>query len=235
MYVGDYVRRFKKEYGSTLCSEITGTDFDDDAQLRRYILTKSRGCVKLASKAASIMCDIIAQPHCEPDEFFRSLNRAFADNNFHCAHSVFVMASEELNIPPACPPNMLIPLNGGIGYSGGTCAALLGGCIGIGVVKGGDTSQGGALGVARRLILTLIQGKGAFNRLDLSPANDALLRCAELSKWFAKKFGSRTCRDIVKIDFHDKRRADEFFDRKIISNCVAMAKETARRAGELAR
>jgi hypothetical protein len=235
MRADEYVRRFKKESAGALCKEITGTNFDDDAQLRRYIVSKSRACVKLASKAASIMCDIIEQPHHEVDEFYLTINKAFADNDFNCAHSVFMLASEELDMPPALSLNMLMPLNGGIGYSGLTCAALLGGCMAIGIAKGGDTSQGGTLSLARRLILTLIQGKKAFNRLDLSPANDALLRCAELSKWFEKKFGSRACRDIIKIDFHDKRRSQEFFDRKIISKCISMAKEMAAKAAELAR
>ncbi|MBI5116393.1 C_GCAxxG_C_C family protein [Candidatus Poribacteria bacterium] len=235
MRADEYVRRFKKESCGALCKEITGTNFDDDAQLRRYIISKSRACVKLASKATAIMCDIIEQPHHEVDEFYLTLNRAFADNNFNCAHSVSTLVSEELGMPPTLSLNMLMPLNGGIGYSGLTCAALIGGCMAIGTAQGGDTSQTGAFRVLARILLTLIQGKKAFNRLDLSPANDALLRCAELSKWFEKKFGSRACRDIIKIDFHDKRRSQEFFDRKVISKCISVAKETATKAAELAR
>jgi hypothetical protein len=190
--------------------------------------------MKLASRGSSILCEILSQPQSEPDELRDSLNQSFSNQNFHCAHSVVMLASEELKVPPL-PPNMLIPLDGGIGYSGSTCAAMLGGCLAIGLVKGGDTSEGGTFGFVMRLALTLIQGGKAFNRLDLSPANDALLRCAELSKWFDKKFGSRICRDIIKTDFHNQRSALEFFDRKIISKCIGMAKETAAKAAELAR
>jgi hypothetical protein len=145
-----------------------------------------------------------------------------------------MLASEKLDIHPILPPNMVIPLNGGIGYSGSTCSALLGGCIVIGLRRGGDTSQGGTLAVMRRIVLTLLHGNAAFNRLDLSPANDALLRCAELSKWFGDRFRSRECHEIVKVDFHKENQAQTYFEENIVSKCMMMGEETAVKAAELA-
>ncbi|UCD58209.1 MAG: C_GCAxxG_C_C family protein [Candidatus Hydrogenedentota bacterium] len=235
MYAAEFVRRFSRECGSTLCRDIARTDFADDWQLRKYILAGSRKCIKLASKSASIMVDILNQTNREPDKLYRELNRRFSENDFHCGYSVARLASEELDINPMLPPNMLIPLNGGIGYSGSTCAALLGGCSAVGLVRGGDSSQTGTLMSFRRLALTLIQGSAAFNRLDLSPANDALLRCAELCRWFESRFHSLLCREIVQTDFRDRYHARRYFERNVISKCILMAEQTAAKAAELTR
>ena len=235
VYVSEYVRRFRAQAGSTLCRDIAETDFDDDKQLRRYILARSLNCVKLASRSASIMTDIIAGKRQTPGDRYYKLNKGFSDRQFHCAHSVVVRASEKLDVNPVLSPNMLIPLNGGIGYSGSTCAALLGGCILIGLQRGGDTSQTGTFSLLRRMLLTLIHGSTAFNRLDLSPANDALLRCAELSKWFDSRFRSHVCRELTKVDFGEEDQARRYFEEDIISKCILMGEETAAKAAELAR
>lgn len=234
-YVGEFVRRFMRQSGSALCRDIARTDFDDGWQLRKYILARSRNCVRLASRSAYMLADIIDGADKPPDELYYDLNRKFSDNNFHCAYSVVMLASEELDVNPVFPPNVLIPLNGGIGYSGSTCAALLGGCIVIGLKRGGDTSQAGTHAFLRRLLLTLIQGSAAFNRLDLSPANDALLRCAELCKWFESNFHSHLCREIIRTDFSDSQQARQYFEENIISKCISMAEETAAKAAELTR
>ncbi len=234
-YVAEFVRRFTKQSGGALCKDIAQTDFDDGWQLRKYILSRSRNCVKVASKSAYMLADIVGEADELPDDRYYDLNRKFSDNNFHCAYSVVMLASEELDMSPVFPPNALIPLNGGIGYTGSTCAALLGGCIVIGLKRGGDTSQTGTLALFRRLLLTLIQGSAAFNRLDLSPANDALLRCGELYKWFESKFHSHLCREITQTDFGDTEQARRYFEDNIISKCISMAEETAAKAAELTR
>ncbi len=234
-YVSEFVSRFTKESGSALCREISQTDFEDDRQLRKYILVRSRICMRLASKAATILADIISRTDHAPDESCRELNRSFSSKGFHCAQSVLVLASQQLDISPALPPHLLIPLDGGIGYSGSTCSALLGGCLLIGALRGGDTSQAGILTTLLRTIVVLIRGNAAFNSPDLSPANDALLRCAELLKWFEGKFGSSCCRELTETDFFDERQVGRFFERDAISQCVSMAEATAAKAAELTR
>ncbi|RJP74515.1 MAG: C_GCAxxG_C_C family protein [Candidatus Abyssobacteria bacterium SURF_17] len=233
--VNEFVQRFAERSGSTRCRDIAQTDFDDDRQLRRYVLGKSRTCVKLAGASASMLADIVDREQIHPGKHFVELTQRFSESNFHCAQSVVMLASEELGVAPVLPSTMLIPLNGGIGYSGSTCAALLGGCIVIGLQKGGDTSQTGMFTSVRRLLLTLIQGASAFHRLDLSPANDALLRCAELAKWFQTQFHSRLCREITEVDFQDEQQSWRYFEEGIISRCISMAQETAAKAAALAR
>jgi hypothetical protein len=233
--VGEYVQRFNGLAKGGFCSEIIRTDFDDDSQLRRYILTKSLGCVRLASRAAHILIDIISRADEMPGEHFYDLNREFSERNFQCAHSVLMLAADKVDANISLPGHMLIPLNGGIGYSGSTCAALLGGCMVIGMARGGDTSQVKMLSTFRRMGLTLVYGSKAFNRLDLSPANDALLRCAELAGWFRETYGSFRCREIADVDFGDDNLCRKFFERNGISKCAAMAEATSMKAVELAQ
>jgi hypothetical protein len=235
MYVSEYVRRFETLAQSGLCRDIIRTDFDDERQLRKYILTKSLGCVKLISRATGVLLDIVSRQGEAPDEHCYELNREFADRDFHCAHSVLMLAAERVDANLTLPPHMLIPLDGGIGYSGSTCAALLGGCMVIGLVRGGDTSQGSMLGTFRRMALTLIQGSAAFNRLDLSPANDALLRCAKLADWFKATFHSVSCREIAGVDFADDHQRGSFFEQDGMGKCVAMIQETTTKAVELSQ
>ena len=235
MNVDEYVRRFHELAKGSLCSEIIKTDFDNDWEIRKYILTKSLGCVRLASRAAHLLLDIISRTDETPGERCYELNREFDGRNFHCAHSVLMTAADKVETDVRLPAHMLLPLNGGIGYSGSTCAALLGGCMVIGLARGGDTSKGGMFSTLYRMGLTLVYGSKAFNRLDLSPANDALLRCAELAGWFNDRFGSIGCREIAGVDFGEENMGQEFFERDGVSKCAAMAEETAMKAVELAK
>ena len=235
MYVGEYVRRFGELAKSSLCRDIIQTDFDNEWQLRKYILTKSLGCVRLISRATHILTDIISRQNQVPGDQCYELNREFADKGFHCAHSVLTIAADRLNASLALPPHMLIPLDGGIGYSGSTCAALLGGCIVIGLERGGDTSQSSMLMTFRRMGLTLIYGSAAFNRLNLSPTNDALMRSAKLAEWFKERYHSFGCREIAGVDFGEEVMRGQFFEHGGISTCAAIAEETAEKAIELAR
>ncbi len=232
--VREFIRKFGANAGSSLCSKITRTDFDDERQLRKYILARSLGCIKLVATSAPELTDIIARDNDVPDARYQELNRRFSEKNFHCAHSVIVNASERLGVEPPFSPHALIPLNGGLGYSGSTCAALLAGCIVIGNRTGGDTRDNSIFKTFRRMILTLVQGSAAFNRLDLSPANDALLRCARLFDWFEDSFRSHLCREITGVDFEDDAGARDYFEGDIMSKCVSMAEQTAARAAELA-
>jgi hypothetical protein len=233
-HVGEYVRRFSEMAHGTLCHEIIQTNFDSDWELRKYILTKSLGCVKLIAGATSVLIDILGRRAQSPSEQCFDLNREFTERRFHCAQSVFLQATDRMTANLTLPPHMLAPLDGGVGYSGSTCAALLGGCMVIGLARGGDTSRAGMLGTVRRMGLTLIHGSAAFNRLDLSPANDALLRCAELAKWFKGTFHSLQCREITGTDFGDEAGKREFFEHDGISRCVEIAEKTAIAAAELA-
>lgn len=232
--VNRYVQRFSQTNGSVLCRDIARTDFTNDGAIRRYILTRSRVCIKAASRAAADMVGMIEATQQFPGERYSRLNDKFFQSDFHCAYAVVNRSSELLTLNQMIGPNILIPLNGGIGYSGGACAALLGGCIAIGLAAGGDTSETGMASSMKRIILTLISGASAFSRTDLSPANDALLRCSKLFRWFENKFGSSLCRELTKVNFDNPERANQYFQSGI-EQCKLMAAQTAEKAAETAR
>jgi hypothetical protein len=231
----EFLRRFQADSKGILCSDISGTDFGDDRQLRKYYLAKSRGCIKLASKSASLLVETVDEKNPPEVERFARLNSLFSESDFNCAHSTFTKASEQLGVGPALSLPMLVPLNGGIAYSGSTCGALLGGCLMIGLEKCGDMSQNSIPKTLRRITLAIVQGGAAFNRLDLSPANDALVRCAELLNWFKGAYDSSLCRELTQTDFDDETQAREYFERDLVSKCISIADETGAKAAQLAR
>jgi hypothetical protein len=168
-------------------------------------------------------------------EKLRELNNKFFEHDYHCAFSVVNQASELMPLTQMLGPNLLIPLNGGIGYSGSTCSALLGGCIAIGLARGGDTSQVGMATSIKRAVMTLLLGASAFTRLDLSPANDALLRCAKLYEWFELKFGATLCKKIIGFEFADTPCGIATPLDETIERCKLLGAATAEKAAELAR
>lgn len=231
----EYVRRFRQTFGSTLCREITGTDFDDSWQLRKYLLLKSGNCMKAISQSVSILIDIVEQTDGIQDTPVREVNRHFSEQQFHCAGSVVFKASEQLEEVQSLSPHTLIPFNGGIGYSGSTCGALVGGCLRIGLSRGIGISQTPLVTTLRHIVATLLWGAKAFNDPARSPANDALLRCAELAQWFENTYRSIQCREITGTDFRDGKQATRYFEKRGISDCAAMAEETALKTAELTR
>ena len=105
----------------------------------------------------------------------------------------------------------------------------------IGLQKCGDTRQNSILRTLLRTVVMAIQGSAGFNRVELSPANDALIRCAELAKWFEDKYGPSPCREITGIDFDNEAQVHEYFKEDAVSKCVSIAEETGAKAAQLAQ
>jgi hypothetical protein len=233
--VGLFLDEFERRAGGVLCREISGIDFDNEWHVRKYILAGSLDCIRLAARSSKVLADAVADEGGQNIERYHDLNAGFSEKNFHCAYYSLARASELLSVEPVLTPRELIPLNGGIAYSGSTCTALLGGCLAIGAKTGGESGDNSIPKTLYRMMLTLFQGGAAFNRLDLSPANDALLRCGKLFDWFEQNFHTHMCREVIGIDFGDADHVRRYFERDIISECKSMAEKTAEKAAELAR
>ncbi len=234
MRVNEFVRTFTRRNGSTLCEEITEVDFEDDRQVRKHVLLGTRKCLQLNAQAASMLVDIQAKTVAPPEEHFLALNRDFSEKGFCCAHAVLREAMERTGRASVFNEKMLIPLNGGIGYTGSSCAALIGGCLVIGLLRGGDTSKGGKLETLGRMARTFRKGSSAYKTPDISPAAEALVQCSELFDWFEDRFASHLCGKITGVNFEEEGPARSFFSTGSVSGCISMAKQTARKALELA-
>jgi len=234
MRVNEFARRFIRRNGSPLCEEITEVDFTDDRQIRKHILLGTQKCLRLNADAASLLVDIQGKTPASREEHFLFLNRGFSEKGFCCAHAVVRAALEQAGRTSAFHEKMLNPLNGGIGYAGSSCAALIGGCLVIGLLRGGDTSQGGKLETLGRMARTFRQGSSAYQAADISPAAEALVQCSELFDWFENEFGSHLCGKITGVNFQEEDQARLFFSNGSLSGCISMAERTARKALELA-
>ncbi len=231
--VNDFVHRFLQKQGSMLCGELTDVDFENDHQVRKYMLTGFPVCLRVTQRATSLMVEILEAPQPGPDPHFFELSKRFFEEDFHCALSTVTMMNKGMAIPSQLPRRMLVPLNGGIGYCGSTCSALLGASLMIGLGHGGDTREGGKLGTLRRFGKTLWHGSAAFRDRTVAQEADAILRCSELGDWFLDRYGSHHCGEITGVDFLDKKQADSFFSGSGITRCRELAGETAGKAQEL--
>jgi C_GCAxxG_C_C family probable redox protein len=232
--VRNYARQFTHKFGSTLCEDITNTDFSDDWQVRKHAAIGSLQCIKLASQSAAMIADILNQKQGSLPDYFSELNREFSNNNFHCAYVVVQKVLESMEINSSIfPKQMLIPLNGGIGYCGSTCTALIGGCMVLGILRGGDNSQGGVSETIWRQTKVLIKGTAAYSNPNHSPANEALLLCSELISWFEEKYSSHLCHKITRVNFDDKRSSQEYFSNGTMPKCSSIAEETIKQVQKL--
>ncbi len=232
--VRDYVHQFTHKFGSTLCEDITNVDFSNDWQVRKHAAIGSLQCIKLTSQSAAMMADILNQNQGSPPGHFLELNREFSRNNFHCAYVVVQKVLESMEIDSSIfPKQMLIPLNGGIAYCGSTCTALIGGCMVLGLLRGGDTSQGGVPETIWRQTKVFIKGTAAYSNPNHSPANEALLLCSELISWFEEKYSSHLCHKITGVNFNDKRSSLGYFSNGTITNCTSIAEETIKQVQKL--
>jgi hypothetical protein len=234
MKVNEYVHQFKQNFGSTLCEGIIERDFSDNWQVRKHVLFDSLSCMNLASKAAILIADILNKADQSFDNHLLGLINEFSNRNFHCANSVMKMIVKKTNMGNRLPERMLIPLNGGIGYNGSTCAALLGGCLAIGMLWGADTSPGGMFKTVATQIKTFTRGSVVPKTSKLSPSSNALIGCSELFVWFEKNFKSFLCCEITGANFLNKHDTHTYFSQDGVSKCMGIAEKTAKKVEELA-
>jgi C_GCAxxG_C_C family probable redox protein len=104
------------------------------------------------------------------------------DRHTHgCAETVFVVLKEASGLPDAADSSAAMALNGGLAYSGGTCGAVTGAALAVGLLAG-------------RRIPDHVAAKRA-----------ARLVTADLLAAFEADFGTSACRELIGMDL----RTDE--------------------------
>jgi len=105
----------------------------------------------------------------------------FDSKQHNCAESVFMALNEALDggLTPETAKRIATGLGGGLGATGGTCGALTGGVLAIGLIAASDDA------IARKKTIYPL--------------------AADLQDRFRERFGSSDCRDLTR-DMGDERR-----------------------------
>jgi C_GCAxxG_C_C family probable redox protein len=99
------------------------------------------------------------------------------DRNLHgCAETTFIVLAEAFDLGAGADPAAAMALNGGVAYSGGTCGAITGAALAVGVLAGRRIPDHAAAKRAARLVL------------------------ARLIDEFAREHGALDCRRLTGVD-----------------------------------
>lgn len=124
------------------------------------------------------MTDVEATDEATAGEAVRKARELFLDDrNVHgCAEAVFVVLKEAYGLPDAADSSAAMALNGGIAYSGGTCGAVTGAALAVGMLAERRVPDHQAAKRAARLVT------------------------ADLLAAFEAGFGTSACRELIGVD-----------------------------------
>lgn len=79
----------------------------------------------------------------DQDEAICRARVAFLDDRHElgCAETTFVVLAGAFGLPDGAEPSAAMALNGGVGYSGGTCGAITGAAVAIGMLSGSRIAE----------------------------------------------------------------------------------------------
>jgi C_GCAxxG_C_C family probable redox protein len=128
---------------------------------------------------------------------------------YGCAETVLLVLKEAFGLPDPEDPSPALALNGGVAYSGGTCGAISGAAIAVGLLAGrrvGDHAI--AKGAAREIVAALIdEFTGRFGAVDCRALLGHEIRSAEQHRAFVESGAwRRACMD--QVVFAVERLAD---------------------------
>jgi len=109
-------------------------------------------------------------------------------NIYGCAETAFVVLKEAFGLPDPMDSSAAMALNGGIAYSGGTCGAVTGAALAVGML-------------AERRIPDHRAAKRA-----------ARLVTADLLAAFEAEFGTSACRELIGVDLRTEAGHRAFID-----------------------
>jgi len=131
------------------------------------------------------------------DEMKRGVERAM-QSNLYCAESVLLAVAEGLNIKSPLIPRIASGFCGGLSHTGGTCGALSGGVMALGLVFGrdiGETPLDRSYEKVRMLLNQFKEANGSCNCLEITGCDlgteDGMNRYLETGMW-------EKCQDITR-------------------------------------
>ena len=181
--VQKFVNSFEQKFGSSLCRERTGLDLKKiTGKLGLLIPSKAKGCVK---QTAWTMNYVSESKTSTSDSSINSID--------HCSSSIFKEIENRTGISDPYLQQLSTGLSGGIGLSGGGCAALSAGIMLLGLKYGNEDLEIGK------------------KRSPLRWSPPKFVKYAnKIIKLFKEKFGSLECRDITNTTFKDIENFNEY-------------------------
>lgn len=132
---GEYVKWFKDSYGSFLCRDMTKTNFYSIWGQLIYFLTGRRlaGCfwhIRGAIRHLYLMKNSVSNKTVPID------SESKCDQTVHCAQTVLEGIRRETGVGDQRFEELSFVFDGGVGFSGGVCGALVGAITGLNLLLG---------------------------------------------------------------------------------------------------
>jgi len=181
--VQKFVRSFEQEFGSSLCRERTGLNLKKlSGKIGLLIPSIAKGCVK---QTAWTMNYISKSKISSSDSSINPIDQ--------CSSSIFDEIKNRTGISDPYLKQLSTGLSGGIGLSGGGCAALSAGIMLLGLKYGNKDLENGK------------------KRSSLRYSPPKFVKYAnKLIFLFKKKFKSLECSDITNTTFEDIENFNEY-------------------------
>jgi C_GCAxxG_C_C family probable redox protein len=194
--IGDYIKWFEGNFGSTLCRQRSGVDFYTKKGQLRYLLPGDRVCRCLWHIGKTMHHLYPYQekylPIGEVDKYKEK------PEPLHCAKAVLKGVRERTGFGDASLENLSFVFDGGVGLTGGVCGALAGSILAINLFLGMNIRHMGYPKTIKGFFaghLNLLKDK------EISKPEPFAIGSA-IVKRFRHKTGKMECREIIGKTFH---------------------------------
>jgi C_GCAxxG_C_C family probable redox protein len=130
------------------------------------------------------------------------------DSNLYCAESVLAGVAAGLNINSPLIPRIASGFCSGMSRTGGTCGAVTGGIMAIGLIFGRDTGEE--------------RPEGAYDKVQL------------FLKRFEDSHGSCNCMELIECDLSTEKGHKQFYKEGKWEKCQEFTKKAASIVAEIA-
>ena len=211
----DYYQRFLAKNAASFCKDI-------QAPGRLPIR-----CIHCVRHSPEFLAETIASDNryvvpVEQREAYSGLYAHLMQNDFHCAHAVFLQLRYTLPVNQELLDATSAFLGGTL-FKGITCSAFTAGVMAIGLKIG--EIENSYLRVMR--MLSLMVGKGDPFKDSVNKFNPAMNTGHRLAKWFRTEFGSTQCQAITQCDFSSAAGVEKYIANDGITRCRKIAKMVA--------
>ncbi len=216
-----YRRWFEDRYGSSLCRERVGADFESLRGFLRYLIPGDK-LVKCFDHIGGSLAwfgeKAPAMPAGDrPARAVEAAGESGGPREPHCAYSVLRAVTAETGAAVNGVGWASVGLAGGVALGGGLCGALAGAVLCLGLRYGYDAGAMGWVGITRAFLVghrnLLRRERFLEEHGEASPPREAFARSRVLADGFRRRFGSLHCREITGRAFSSLEDLRDFLAR----------------------